>query len=80
MVKIVSPWLTLVASFLETPHLQISGHNSSVIVWVCIMAVGGCGTFKCTEKLGAVEGGWPIRLKLSLSSIHKCTPSPHVSS
>ena len=20
------------------------------------MAVGGCGTFKCTEKLGAVDG------------------------
>ena len=25
MVKILSPWLTLVASFLETPHLQTIG-------------------------------------------------------
>ena len=25
MVKIVSPWLTLVASFLETPHIYVHG-------------------------------------------------------
>ena len=30
MVKILSPWLTLVASFLETPHLQKSLHRGCI--------------------------------------------------
>ena len=35
MVKIVSPWLTLVASFLETPHIYTVYYNSSSVCLHC---------------------------------------------
>ena len=42
MVKMLSPWLTLVASFLETPHLHDEYHAPLEREWfgesVCLIA------------------------------------------
>ena len=37
MVKILPPWLTLVASFLETPHIDIN--IAYTIVWIFIFSI-----------------------------------------
>ena len=68
MVKILSPWLTLVASFLETPHIFIipmmkhTGKEVEV-VWACDQKRGTLCRKECdcNESTGEKEERRPKR-------------------